>query len=126
MDSSPIAGFVMYSRAEIKASGKVCWGAVLSKFQDPQSHGNGQTIPIKSNHKYFPVKQYTEDATSDELWNLLHRHVTSAYGSFKHAFLEIDEVCDLFYYFMTVDKNNLFSSVAFMKKKIKISSFCLM
>jgi len=71
----------------------VCWGVVLSKFQDPQSEGNGQSIPIKSNHKYFPVKQYNEEATSDELWNLLHRHVTSAYGSFKNAFLQMDEVC---------------------------------
>ena len=79
-------------RAEIKASGKVCWGVVLSKFQDPQSHGNGSTIPIKPNHKYFPVKQENEPATSDELWNLLHKHVASAYGSFKNAFLQLDQV----------------------------------
>ncbi|KAF6034130.1 EFCAB6 [Bugula neritina] len=81
----------LMERAQIKASGQVCWGVVLSKFQDPQSEGNGQSIPIKSNHKYFPVKQYNEEATSDELWNLLHRHVTSAYGSFKNAFLQMDE-----------------------------------
>lgn len=84
---------IYYYRTGIKATGQVCWGTVLSKFQDPQSAGNGQTIPIKSNHKYFPVKQYNEEVSSDELWNLLHKHVSSAYGSFQNAFLQMDEVC---------------------------------
>lgn len=38
-------------RFEIKASGKVRWEFFLSKFQPPQSLYNGQTIPIKPNHK---------------------------------------------------------------------------
>jgi len=38
-------------RFEVRGTGKVSWEQFLAKFQDPQSVGNGQTLPIGQNHK---------------------------------------------------------------------------
>ena len=46
------------ARFAIRGTGKVSWEQFLSKFQDPQSVGNGQTLPIGQNHK---VKHYAVD-----------------------------------------------------------------
>ena len=42
----------LMDRLHIKATGRISWEFFLEKFQDPQSSGNGQTVPIGKNHKY--------------------------------------------------------------------------
>ena len=83
----------------MKATGKISWEYFLDKFQDAQSHGNGQTIPIKPAHKYNPNMGTRETANLRDIIRMLDNHVKHAYSSFKEAFLQIDivsnnSVCD--------------------------------
>lgn len=43
---------VLFSRCGIRANHKIPYEQFLEKFQAPVTKGNGQTIPIKPNHKY--------------------------------------------------------------------------
>ncbi|PIK51188.1 putative EF-hand calcium-binding domain-containing protein 6 [Apostichopus japonicus] len=81
----------LMERIGFKASHKIPWEHFLDKFQDPQSNGNGQTIPIKPNHKFNPVREAERPFTVDEIVSLLQRHVSDMYPSFKQAFLTFDE-----------------------------------
>lgn len=80
----------LMERCGVRGSHKVSWEAFLEKFQDPQSTGNGQTLPIKSSHKFFPIREGMKTVEVDDIWKLLFKHVQSHYPSLKQAFLEID------------------------------------
>ncbi|KAJ8031739.1 EF-hand calcium-binding domain-containing protein 6 [Holothuria leucospilota] len=81
----------LMDRIGFKASHKIPWEHFLLKFQDPQSAGNGQTIPIRPNHKFNPVREAESPMTVEEILDLLHKHVSNMYTSFKQAFLQFDE-----------------------------------
>ncbi|XP_041351388.1 EF-hand calcium-binding domain-containing protein 6-like [Gigantopelta aegis] len=81
----------LMDRCGIKGTGRISWEAFLEKFQEPRDVGNGQTIPIKPNHKFFPIMETQAVVKADSIWNQLYEHVESHYPSFKQAFLEFDK-----------------------------------
>lgn len=81
---------LMY-RFQVRGTGKVSWEQFLQKFQDPQSNGNGQTLPIGSNHKINPVREALQVSTMPEILENLKKHVLQNYSSLKQAFLKFDE-----------------------------------
>nr|XP_039259918.1 EF-hand calcium-binding domain-containing protein 6-like [Styela clava] len=81
---------LMY-RFEVRGTGKVSWEQFLQKFQDPQSSGNGQTIPIGNNHKVNPVREAMEVSSTPEILEKLKKHVLTNYTTLKQAFLKFDE-----------------------------------
>lgn len=74
----------------VRATGRIAWEEFLERFQDPVTLGNGQTLPIKPGHKFFPVKEGIQTLEVDDIWKMLYKHVNSNYGSFKQAFLQFD------------------------------------
>ncbi|KAL3881564.1 hypothetical protein ACJMK2_027990 [Sinanodonta woodiana] len=80
----------LMDRCGVKGTGKLSWEAFLERFQDPQATGNGQTLPIKPSHKFFPIREETETVNADDIWKLLYKHVHNHYSSMKQAFLQID------------------------------------
>lgn len=50
-DKIKINAYLYFFRCGVKGSGKISWEQFLDKFQDPQGGGNGQTIPMRNNHK---------------------------------------------------------------------------
>ncbi|XP_053398276.1 EF-hand calcium-binding domain-containing protein 6-like [Mercenaria mercenaria] len=80
----------MMEKCGVRATGRIGWEDFLEKFQEPMMTGNGQTLPIRPNHKFFPVKEGIQTVEVDEIWKLLYKHVQSNYGSFKQAFLQFD------------------------------------
>ncbi|XP_046566155.1 EF-hand calcium-binding domain-containing protein 6-like [Haliotis rubra] len=80
----------LMERCGVKGSHKISWEAFLEKFQNPWMVGNGQTLPIKPNHKFFPIMETQKMMEADDIWYQLYRHVQSNYSSFKSAFLEFD------------------------------------
>nr|XP_022292188.1 EF-hand calcium-binding domain-containing protein 6-like isoform X2 [Crassostrea virginica] len=80
----------MMERCGVKGTGKISWEQFLDKFQDPQGGGNGQTIPMRPNHKFFPIREGIQVVPTDDIWKLLYKHVQSHYPSLKQAFLQID------------------------------------
>ncbi|XP_076811807.1 EF-hand calcium-binding domain-containing protein 6-like [Clavelina lepadiformis] len=81
---------LMY-KYEVRGTGKVSWEQFLGKFQDPQSSGNGQTLPIGQNHKVNPIRHSLGDATTPEILKKLKKHVLNNYSTLKQAFLAFDE-----------------------------------
>ncbi|KAK3098848.1 hypothetical protein FSP39_023679 [Pinctada imbricata] len=80
----------LMERCGVRGTGKIAWEIFLDKFQDPQGTGNGQTIPMRHNHKFFPVRENLHTVQTDDLWRLLYKHVQSHYPSLKEAFLQFD------------------------------------
>ncbi|XP_072165535.1 EF-hand calcium-binding domain-containing protein 6-like isoform X2 [Diadema setosum] len=81
----------LMDRIGFKASHKIPWEHFLEKFMDPRIEGNGQTIPIKWNHKVNPIREGDSDMDPAEIMKLLHKHVTNMYPSIKEAFLAFDQ-----------------------------------
>ncbi|XP_043944428.1 EF-hand calcium-binding domain-containing protein 6 [Protopterus annectens] len=81
----------LMTRFGFKATGKIAWEQFLFKFSNPVADGNGQTLPIKSNHRVNPVRGVDEDFSTQEILEKLHRHVQAAYPSLKKAFLVFDD-----------------------------------
>ncbi|XP_023929939.1 EF-hand calcium-binding domain-containing protein 6 [Lingula anatina] len=81
----------LMERCLVKASGKIQWEWFLDKFQDPQGSGNGQTVPMRVNHKYFPIRETEETMDADGILSLLRNKIENGYSSFKNAFLQIDQ-----------------------------------
>ncbi|XP_006816237.1 EF-hand calcium-binding domain-containing protein 6-like [Saccoglossus kowalevskii] len=81
----------LMDRFGFKASHKIPWEHFLEKFQDPRIEGNGQTIPIKWNHKVNPIRESDKKIQPNEILKLLHRHVINMYPSLKQAFLSFDD-----------------------------------
>ncbi|KAL4233424.1 EF-hand calcium-binding domain-containing protein 6 [Mactra antiquata] len=80
----------LMEKCGVRGTGRIGWEDFLEKFQEPVAVGNGQTIPIRPNHKYFPVKEGITTLAVDDIWKLLYKHVQSNYASIKQAFLEFD------------------------------------
>ncbi|VDI45640.1 Hypothetical predicted protein [Mytilus galloprovincialis] len=80
----------LMERCGVRGSTKISWEAFLDKFQDAQSNGNGQTLPIKPAHKFFPIREGMKTIEVEDIWKLLYKHVQNHYPSLKQAFLEID------------------------------------
>ncbi|XP_071941657.1 EF-hand calcium-binding domain-containing protein 6-like [Antedon mediterranea] len=80
----------LMDRCGFKASHKVPWEHFLEKFQNPRIEGNGQTLPIKCNHKVNPIREAEYDVEMKDLLKMLHKHVTTRYTSIKDAFLVFD------------------------------------
>ncbi|CAH1799481.1 unnamed protein product [Owenia fusiformis] len=80
----------LMDRCGIKASGRVAWEWFLEKFQDAQNDGNGQTIPIKPGHKYFPIRGDQEKSSVKDILRMLCEKVELGSNNLKDAFLKID------------------------------------
>ncbi|ESO84984.1 hypothetical protein LOTGIDRAFT_236027 [Lottia gigantea] len=80
----------LMERCGIRGTGRIAWEIFLEKFQNPMDSGNGQTIPIKNNHKFFPVMEKQCTVLSEDVWNQLYKSIESHYSSFRQAFLEFD------------------------------------
>ncbi|XP_069133814.1 EF-hand calcium-binding domain-containing protein 6-like isoform X1 [Argopecten irradians] len=80
----------LMERCNVKGTGKISWEAFLEKFQDAQAPGNGQTLPIKPGHKFFPIREEMQSFEVDDIWRLLYKHVHNHYHSIKQAFLQFD------------------------------------
>lgn len=80
----------LMEKCGVKATGRIGWEDFLEKFQEPVMTGNGQTLPIRPNHKYFPIKEGIQTVEVDDIWKLLYKHVQRNYGSLKEAFLQFD------------------------------------
>ncbi|EDO28210.1 predicted protein, partial [Nematostella vectensis] len=78
-------------RCGIRASHKIGYEQFLEKFQDPRVSGNGQTIPIKPNHKFNPVREAEDMPTTEDIWKFLFSKVTDSFTSVKQAFLVFDD-----------------------------------
>uniref|UniRef100_F6TMY0 EF-hand domain-containing protein n=1 Tax=Ciona intestinalis TaxID=7719 RepID=F6TMY0_CIOIN len=81
---------LMY-KFEVRGTGKVSWEQFLSKFQDPQSNGNGQTIPIGQNHKVNPTRQALDNSSTPDVIKKLKDHILNNFATLKQAFLAFDE-----------------------------------
>ncbi|XP_071791136.1 EF-hand calcium-binding domain-containing protein 6-like [Asterias amurensis] len=81
----------LMDRFGLKASHKIPWEHFLEKFQNPRIEGNGQTIPIKPNHKVNPIREGDSEMEVEDIARLLHKHVTNMYPSIKEAFLAFDQ-----------------------------------
>ncbi|XP_063969764.1 EF-hand calcium-binding domain-containing protein 6-like isoform X1 [Lytechinus pictus] len=81
----------LMERIGFKASHKIPWEHFLEKFLDPRIEGNGQTIPIKWNHRVNPIREGDGEMDAAEILSLLHKHVTNMYPSIKEAFLAFDQ-----------------------------------
>lgn len=81
----------LMDRCGIRANHKISYQQFLDKFQMPVTKGNGQTIPIKPNHKYNPVREAEEMPTTEDIWKLLHDKIMNSFSSVKQAFLVFDD-----------------------------------
>lgn len=81
----------LMDRCGIRANHKIPYEQFLEKFQAPVTKGNGQTIPIKPNHKYNPVREAEQMPTTDDIWKLLHSKIMNSFSSIKQAFLVFDD-----------------------------------
>ncbi|XP_070545178.1 EF-hand calcium-binding domain-containing protein 6-like isoform X2 [Ptychodera flava] len=81
----------LMDRFGFKASHKIPWEHFLEKFQDPRIQGNGQTIPIKWNHKVNPIRETDKEIKAKDILKLLHKYVVNMYPSLKQAFLSFDD-----------------------------------
>ncbi|OWF48504.1 EF-hand calcium-binding domain-containing protein 6 [Mizuhopecten yessoensis] len=80
----------LMERCNVRGTGKISWEAFLEKFQDAQAPGNGQTLPIKPGHKFFPIREEMQKFEVEDIWRLLYKHVHNHYHSIKQAFLQFD------------------------------------
>nr|DBA30474.1 TPA: hypothetical protein GDO54_006443 [Pyxicephalus adspersus] len=83
--------YELMSRFKFSVTDTVCWEQFLKQFKEPVSIENGQTLPIKSNHRVSPVKIREETFSNDHILQKLHQHFQEAYPSLKQAFLILDE-----------------------------------
>ncbi|CAL1541366.1 unnamed protein product [Lymnaea stagnalis] len=81
----------LMERCGIRASGRVAWEIFLEKFQSPISIGNGQTIPIGSNYRIYPIMEMQRVVEWDSIWKQLYKRVQSHYNGLKEAFLQMDK-----------------------------------
>ncbi|RUS70512.1 hypothetical protein EGW08_021724 [Elysia chlorotica] len=81
----------LMERCGVKASGRVAWEIFLENFQNPVTVGNGQTLPIRNNHRIHPIMETQKVVDWDAIWNQLYRRVQSHFNSLKEAFLQMDK-----------------------------------
>ncbi|XP_031753958.1 EF-hand calcium-binding domain-containing protein 6 [Xenopus tropicalis] len=81
----------LMNRLAIKCTDRIGWEQFLRRFQGPESMANGQTIPMKPNHRVNPVRGESPVVSSEHILQKLQRHFQDAYPSLKQAFLVLDE-----------------------------------
>uniref|UniRef100_S4RH47 EF-hand domain-containing protein n=1 Tax=Petromyzon marinus TaxID=7757 RepID=S4RH47_PETMA len=87
---APEAMLRVLTQLGIKATGKVPWELFLAKFPNPQSIGNGQTLPMRSSHRVNPFRGADESTSASEVLARLRKHILECYPSLKEAFLALD------------------------------------
>lgn len=84
---------VNLSRFGFKASGKLSWEKFLRKFEDPlMSRRNGQTLPIKPGHVFFPGRGTDEQIPFTDVVKLLVKRMKFGHSTLRRAFLQLDKV----------------------------------
>ncbi|KAM8974090.1 EF-hand calcium-binding domain-containing protein 6 [Pelodytes ibericus] len=79
----------LMDRFGFKATGRINWEQFLKTFYQPDE--NGQTLPIKSNHRFSPARSAVGQISNDHILQKLHKHLQESYHSLKEAFLMLDE-----------------------------------
>ncbi|MGH0115693.1 UNVERIFIED_CONTAM: hypothetical protein FKN15_038016 [Acipenser sinensis] len=81
----------LMNRFGFKATGKIAWEQFLAKFKDPVASGNGQTVPVRSNHRVSPIRGADEQFSSEDILLKLQPYVQTAHTSLRKAFLVFDD-----------------------------------
>ncbi|XP_069619468.1 EF-hand calcium-binding domain-containing protein 6 isoform X1 [Ranitomeya imitator] len=81
----------LMSRFKFGTTDRICWEDFLHMFRRPACMENGQTLPMKSNHRVNSVKVKDLHFSNDHILQKLHQHFQEAYPSLKQAFLILDE-----------------------------------
>ncbi|XP_053318206.1 EF-hand calcium-binding domain-containing protein 6 [Spea bombifrons] len=81
----------LMNRLGFKSPGSIQWERFLKAFQEPQPIENGQTLPIRPNHKVNPVRGTSVTFPTDHILHKLRNHLQESYHSLKEAFLVLDE-----------------------------------
>lgn len=81
----------LMSRFKFRTTDRISWENFLQKFGRPAGIENGQTLPMKSNHRVNSVKAKDLHVSNDHILQKLHQHFQEAYPSLKQAFLVLDE-----------------------------------
>ncbi|KAG8438643.1 hypothetical protein GDO86_004998 [Hymenochirus boettgeri] len=81
----------LMSRFSLKSTDKIPWEQFLNRFLEPVMIANGQTIPMKSNHRVNLARTETPVVSSEHILHKLRRHFHDSYPSLKQAFLILDE-----------------------------------
>ncbi|XP_044133778.1 EF-hand calcium-binding domain-containing protein 6 [Bufo gargarizans] len=81
----------LMSRFRFKTTDPISWEDFLQRFRRPAGIENGQTLPMKSNHRVNSVKAKDLHFSNDHILQKLHQHFQEAYPSLKQAFLVLDE-----------------------------------
>ncbi|RXM34729.1 EF-hand calcium-binding domain-containing protein 6 [Acipenser ruthenus] len=81
----------LMNRFGFKATGKIAWEQFLAKFKDPVAPGNGQTVPVRSNHRVSPIRGADEQFSSEDILLKLQPYIQTAHTSLRKAFLVFDD-----------------------------------
>ncbi|OCT86063.1 EF-hand calcium-binding domain-containing protein 6 [Xenopus laevis] len=81
----------LMSRLAFKSPDRIAWEQFLRRFQGQEIRANGQTIPIKPNHRANTVRRENPVVSSEHIVQKLQRHFQDSYPSLKQAFLVLDE-----------------------------------
>ncbi|XP_056373356.1 EF-hand calcium-binding domain-containing protein 6 [Hyla sarda] len=81
----------LMSRLKVRTTDEISWEDFLQKLRKPAVMENGQTLPMKPNHRVNSVKAKDLYFSSDHILQKLHQHFQEAYPSLKQAFLILDE-----------------------------------
>ncbi|XP_066446468.1 EF-hand calcium-binding domain-containing protein 6 isoform X2 [Eleutherodactylus coqui] len=83
--------YELMSRFRFKTTDRISWEDFLQMFQRTAGIENGQTLPMRSNHRVNSVKAKDLYFSNDHILQKLHQHFQKAYPSLKQAFLVLDE-----------------------------------
>ncbi|KAM9311492.1 EF-hand calcium-binding domain-containing protein 6 [Gastrophryne carolinensis] len=81
----------LMSRFKCSTSDVIIWEQFLKSFRGPSCIENGQTLPMKSQHRVSSLKIIDGTFSNDHILQKLHQHFHEAYSSLKQAFLILDE-----------------------------------
>ncbi|KAM4037214.1 EF-hand calcium-binding domain-containing protein 6 isoform 1-T2 [Anomaloglossus baeobatrachus] len=81
----------LMSRFRFRTTDQICWEDFLQMFRRPGCVENGQTLPMKANHRVNSVNTKDLHVSNDHILQKLHQHFQEAYPSLKQAFLVLDE-----------------------------------
>ncbi|KAM3926185.1 EF-hand calcium-binding domain-containing protein 6 [Leptodactylus fuscus] len=81
----------LMSRFKVRTADPISWEDFLQKFRRATGIENGQTLPMKSNHRVNSVKAKDLHFSNDHILQKLQQHFQEAYPSLKQAFLVLDE-----------------------------------
>ncbi|CAH2278349.1 EF-hand calcium-binding domain-containing 6 [Pelobates cultripes] len=81
----------LMTRYGCTASNRIAWKLFVSAYQDREPPENGQTIPIKPNHRVNPARSAIKRFSNDHIIHKLQKHFQESYHSLKDAFLMLDQ-----------------------------------